>query len=150
MGIMSKNPRRIPRQQYGVVPYRVSAAGQFEILLITTRETRRWMVPKGWPIKKLGPLGTGLREAFEEAGVTGDGGPPVGEFHYPKVLRSGEIQHCRVELFALRVTDEKEEWPERKERDRQWFAHHEAAAVVQEEHLQMILLDFPGRLAAAS
>lgn len=146
---MPRKRRDRPRQQYGVVPYRLAEAG-VEVLLVTTRETRRWMVPKGWPIKKLGPLGTGLREAYEEAGVIGDGGPFVGEFPYPKVLRSGQVQRCVVDLFAMKVTDEKTEWPEQDERERRWFAPEEAAQAVQEEHLRMILLDFPHRLARAS
>jgi 8-oxo-dGTP pyrophosphatase MutT (NUDIX family) len=57
--------------QYGALPYRFTAEAALEILLVTTRQTRRWIIPKGWPIKSLRPPKSAAREAFEEAGVTG-------------------------------------------------------------------------------
>ena len=58
--------------QYGVIPVREAADGRVEVLLITSRETRRWVVPKGWPIKGLKPHASAAREAFEEAGLIGE------------------------------------------------------------------------------
>ncbi|PZQ18169.1 MAG: hypothetical protein DI565_02905 [Ancylobacter novellus] len=115
-------------------------------MLVTTRETHRWMVPKGWPIKKLGPLGTAMREAYEEAGVRGEGGPAIGAFDYLKVMRKGPNQICEVEVFPLHVHEELEDWPERAERERRWFKLSEASSAVEEERLQMILADLPERL----
>jgi 8-oxo-dGTP pyrophosphatase MutT (NUDIX family) len=139
---MSKKSRRDkPREQYGAVPYRMAETGALEVLLVTTRETRRWMIPKGWPIKKLGPLGTAMREAFEEAGVRGDGGAAIGSFDYLKVLRSGPNQICEVEVFPLLVREELEDWPEKRERERRWFATDEASAAVEEPGLSGILAD---------
>ena len=69
------------RVQYGALPYRFSKDAALEILLVTTRGTRRWIVPKGWPIRGLRPAKSAAREAFEEAGVTGRIGPkPIGLF----------------------------------------------------------------------
>lgn len=144
---MTRKPRSVPRRQFGVVPYRISADGTVEVLLVTTRETRRWTAPKGWPMKKLDGLETGLREAFEEAGVLGDGGPRVGAFDYLKTRRSGKQERCRVELFAMRVTEERPDWREKAERERRWFTHAAAADAVQEDELKAILLDLPNRLA---
>ncbi len=115
-------------------------------MLVTTRETHRWMVPKGWPIKKLGPLGTAMREAYEEAGVRGEGGPAIGAFDYLKVMRNGPNQICEVEVFPLLVQEELEDWPEKAERERRWFGTDEASAAVEEERLRTILLDLPERI----
>lgn len=98
---MPKKRPKIPRRQAGAAPYRVKPNGEFEILLVTTRETGRWIVPKGWLIKKRGSVGTAELESFEEAGVRGDVGPAIGAFCYMKVLRSGPDQLCEVEVFPL-------------------------------------------------
>jgi 8-oxo-dGTP pyrophosphatase MutT (NUDIX family) len=145
---MTKTFKRTKRRpQFGAAPFRFREDGQIEVLLVTTRETKRWMVPKGWPIKKLGPLGTAIREAYEEAGVRGDGGPSIGAFDYLKVMRKGPNQICEVELFLLRVTEELKDWPEKAERDRRWFSTQDASAAVEEKHLKMILAELPERLA---
>lgn len=144
---MSKRfPKARVREQYGAAPYRIGPNGGLQVLLVTTRETHRWMVPKGWPIKKLGPLGTALREAYEEAGVRGDGGPALGSFDYLKVMRKGPNQICEVEVFPLLVREELEDWPEKAERERRWFAPEEASDAVQEERLRAILMRLPGSL----
>jgi 8-oxo-dGTP pyrophosphatase MutT (NUDIX family) len=88
----SSKPRRkkaklAVRMQYGVLPYRFSQDAALEILLVTTRGTRRWIVPKGWPIKGLSPVKSAAREAFEEAGVTGRiGVKAIGFFAYDSWL----------------------------------------------------------------
>ncbi|MFC3694489.1 NUDIX hydrolase [Chenggangzhangella methanolivorans] len=144
---MSRKFRRTKvREQFGAAPYRIGSDGRLEVMLVTTRETHRWMVPKGWPIKKLGPLGTAMREAYEEAGVRGEGGPAIGAFDYLKVMRKGPNQICEVEVFPLLVQEELEDWPEKAERVRRWFRTDEASAAVEEERLQMILLDLPKRI----
>jgi 8-oxo-dGTP pyrophosphatase MutT (NUDIX family) len=75
-----------------------------EILLVTTRGTRRWIVPKGWPIKGLRPAKSAAREAFEEAGVTGRIGPkPIGVFAYDKLRdEAGGATMCEVKIYPLR------------------------------------------------
>jgi len=144
-----KSGRTKLRVQYGAVPYRFSPIGEIELLLVTTRETRRWMIPKGWPIRKLSPVKTAMQEAYEEAGVSGYGGPAVGKFRYLKVLRSGPPQLCEVQAFPLRVQQELDDWPERKERERRWFKPGEAADAVEEPSLRDLLTNFPERIPAA-
>jgi hypothetical protein len=89
--------------QYGALPYRFSQNSALEILLVTTRGTRRWIIPKGWPIKGLRPPKSAAREAFEEAGVRGKiGAKPVGLFTYDKVLdEAGVSRTCEVKVYPL-------------------------------------------------
>ena len=65
--------KRAVRVQYGALPYRFTHDAELEILLLTTRQSKRWIIPKGWPIKGLRPAKSAAREAFEEAGVRGRG-----------------------------------------------------------------------------
>jgi 8-oxo-dGTP pyrophosphatase MutT (NUDIX family) len=67
----SNKTNRAIRLQYGVLPYRFTETNSLEVLLVTTRQTRRWIVPKGWPIKGLKPPRSAAREAYEEAGIRG-------------------------------------------------------------------------------
>ena len=128
--------------QYGVLPYRIDGAGRIEILLITSKERRRWVVPKGNPIPYLLNYESAAREAFEEAGVEGRIAPlPVGSFRYEKRRRSGDAAAI-VNVHPLLVTREAADWPERAERERRWFAPEEAAAAVEEPELSVIILSF--------
>ena len=45
--------------------------GKYRVLLVTSRETRRWIIPKGWPMKGRKDHEAAAQEALEEAGVTG-------------------------------------------------------------------------------
>jgi 8-oxo-dGTP pyrophosphatase MutT (NUDIX family) len=131
-----------PPTQYAALPWRNGEAG-VEVLLITSRESRRWVIPKGWPIKGVGPGGSAAQEAFEEAGVTGKTRRrALGAYHYAKRLRSGGIQHVRVEVFALEVRAEHAEWPEKGERDKLWIAPARASGLVEEPELKALLLEF--------
>ena len=99
--------------QYGVLPYRFSQDAALEILLVTTRGTRRWIVPKGWPIKGLSPIKSAAREAFEEAGVTGrTGAMPIGVFAYDNLLdEAGGTTACEVKIYPLLVRRQSHVWP---------------------------------------
>lgn len=115
--------------------------GRVEVLLVTSRETRRWVTPKGWPIAGLAPEAAAEREAWEEAGALGKVSPEVlGRFAYHKVLRDGSARECHVTVFPLRVRELKGRFPERKERRRKWFPAQEAAGLVQEPGLSALLL----------
>jgi 8-oxo-dGTP pyrophosphatase MutT (NUDIX family) len=59
------------RRQYGALPYRLRPGSRPQFMLITSRESRRWVIPKGWPKKGKSPQHSAAREAFEEAGVVG-------------------------------------------------------------------------------
>src|SRR5712692_10732965 len=102
------NPSRgaiAKRVQYGALPYRVSTGSRAEFMLVTSRETRRWIIPKGWPKKGKSPHHSAAREAFEEAGVVGAvGRRPVGSFSYEKRLKDGGVMVCEVHVFPLKVT----------------------------------------------
>ncbi len=110
---------------------------------MTTRETRRWVVPKGNPIKGLGPYEAAAHEAFEEAGVSGIMCPaPLGAFDYLKRKRDGTLRRATVTLYPLAVTDQSQDWPESDERETRWFGLTEAAALVEEPELKRLIAGF--------
>lgn len=125
--------------QYAALAWREGKAGR-EVLLITSRETGRWVLPKGWPMKRRKPADAAAREAYEEAGVRGDVAPDAaGTYTYLKAFTPSLAFRCEVQVFPLRVKRELADWPERKERTRRWFATEEAAAAVEEPELQALI-----------
>ena len=138
---MSKSKRKSSRQ-YAALPTRM-VEGRREVLLITSRETGRWVLPKGWPEKRLDAHDLAALEAFEEAGVRGRVREhALGDYTYPKRLRSGRTRHIRVDVFALDVEQELDDWPERAERERRWMSPSQAAMLVDEGGLVSLLLGF--------
>jgi 8-oxo-dGTP pyrophosphatase MutT (NUDIX family) len=134
---------RKPRQQIGALPFRFDDQGQLRVMLITSRETRRWVIPKGWPMRGLKPHRAAEREAYEEAGLKGKiGKVAVGVYAYEKRLANGLAVPCEVSVFPFQVTSQRKRWPERGQRDGRWFRPDEAADVVQEEGLQHLLRGF--------
>lgn len=134
--------------QYAALPWRLNGDA-VEILLITSRRTRRWIVPKGWPIEGLGAAGTAAREALEEAGISGEiDAAPLGAFHYFKLLRGDITMPCRVDLFPLKVTRQRKSWAEKEAREARWFAFPEAARRVTEPQLRRLILKFGAQMAA--
>ena len=130
--------------QFAALPFR-RGQGRLEIMLITSRETRRWVIPKGWPIKGLKSLEVAAREAFEEAGLEGVvRKKKLGVFHYEKRLRSGRIQPVKVAVYALQVVQQHDEWPEKGQRDLAWASPAEAATQVDEPELRKIIGAFAG------
>ncbi|HTI67256.1 MAG TPA: NUDIX hydrolase [Caulobacteraceae bacterium] len=130
-----------PAVQYAALPYR--QAGEVEILLVTSRETRRWVIPKGWPMKGKKPHAAAAREALEEAGVTGRiGRSALGAYPYVKWLGNGAPAPCRVRVFPLEVMRERNVWPEMGQRERRWFSVPDAAAAVDEPELAELILTF--------
>lgn len=128
------------KPQYGALCWRNSPNG-FEVLLITSRETGRWVVPKGWPMKDISPAGTAAREAWEEAGVEGKLCETcLGVFSYQKLLSENCSVPCTVAVYGLRVEKQSRRYPEQHQRRRKWFAAHEAAALVEEPELSALLL----------
>ncbi|CAN7312784.1 NUDIX hydrolase [Phenylobacterium sp. LjRoot225] len=139
----SIDAERPPRVQYAALPWRANDGGRLEVLLITSRGTRRWVIPKGWPIKGLRPESSAAREAFEEAGVTGmPAAAALGGYGYAKVLRSGRTREVQVSVFALEVTHEAERWPEREQREKRWAPPEIAAELVDEPELQLLIRSF--------
>ena len=114
--------------------------GELRVLLVTSRETKRWVIPKGWPMKGRNASGAAAQEAFEEAGARGRvKGEKLGRYHYLKRLRDGTEAPCVVHVFPLLVDHLAETWPEQDERRREWFTPLDAANHVDEPELREIL-----------
>lgn len=125
--------------QYGALPWRHSGAG-IEVLLISSRETKRWVIPKGWPISALSPADSAAREAFEEAGIGGQTGrKPIGNYTYEKRLKNGTTQMLKVQVFALEVMVQHPTWPEQGERTLLWSPKDHAADLVVEAELAALI-----------
>ncbi|MDE2183662.1 MAG: NUDIX hydrolase [Alphaproteobacteria bacterium] len=132
--------------QYGALPYRM-ADDTLEILLVTSRRTHRWIIPKGWPMPGRTPASCAAREALEEAGIAGDiGEVAIGRFRYAKQLKSGVDLPCWVEVFPLKVTKVHDAWPEKDARERRWCTAQVAAAIVDEPQLRLLILKFEHKL----
>jgi 8-oxo-dGTP pyrophosphatase MutT (NUDIX family) len=138
--------------QYGALPYRFTTDAALEILLVTTRHTRRWIIPKGWPTKGLRPAKSAAREAFEEAGVRGKiGAKPLGLFTYQKSLDEAGVQAtCEVRVFPLLVQRQSEAWPEFEQRMIQWADPGKALSLIKEPDLKKLVAAFVKRAAAAA
>jgi 8-oxo-dGTP pyrophosphatase MutT (NUDIX family) len=115
-------------------------------MLVTSRGTRRWIIPKGWPKRGVSPHDTAANEAFEEAGVVGKVSKrPIGSYPYEKILEAGKKARCRVQVFALRVTRQHKRWPEKHQRKIGWYPPAEAVRFVGELHLRRIIRKFVKR-----
>ena len=127
--------------QFAALPCRLVGDGTREVMLLTSRGTGRWVIPKGWPIKGLKPREVAAREAYEEAGLVGrvPGKRPVGIFHYAKQIARGELL-CEVQVFLMWVDEQLADWPEKSQRETQWFDIRAAAAQVDEGGLSEIIL----------
>lgn len=133
--------RRPPRYQVAAMCYR-SEGGQFRVLLLTSRETKRWVLPKGWPKMGFDAVETARKEAWEEGGVRlEDEGRRIGRYTYRKRMRGGVPVGTEVDVFAFRVMSEEESFPEAAERNRRWVDPGEAAQLVDEPELAVILRD---------
>ena len=140
------------RIQYAALPYRFTADAALEILLVTTRRSKRWIIPKGWPIKGLTSAKSAAREAFEEAGVRGKiGAKSVGLFKYNKLLdEHGFEVSCEVKVFPLLVKRQSESWPELEQRLVQWVEPAKAVSLIKERQLKKLVAAFAKRVAAAA
>jgi 8-oxo-dGTP pyrophosphatase MutT (NUDIX family) len=131
----------VKRTQYGALPYRLRAGSRRpQFMLITSRETRRWVIPKGWPKKGKSPQSSAAREAFEEAGVLGAVAKrSAGSFSYAKRLKSGAVVVCDVRVFPLQVRRQSRQWPEKQQRIVKWLSASQAAEKVNEPGLGDII-----------
>ena len=138
--------------QYAALPFRIEAR-QVRILLITSRGTRRWVIPKGWPMNGLKPQEAAAVEAAEEAGIIGEvDDRPLGSYRYEKRLKGERSTAVQVIVFPFRVQAEVEDWKEQHQRQSRWFSYRRAAALVAEPSLRHLIRDFgaahtPGFLA---
>jgi 8-oxo-dGTP pyrophosphatase MutT (NUDIX family) len=137
------NAKKLPstRIQYAALPFKRNGDTDLAVMLVTSRDTRRWVIPKGWPIGRKAPHASAAREALEEAGVVGKvGRNSIGTYTYEKRLAGGTTVLCDVQVFPLEVKRQRKEWPEKAEREFRWFSPADAASVVREAALRDIIL----------
>lgn len=127
------------RAQVGALPVRFSSSGEPEILLVTTRTTRRWIVPKGWRSKRLKDHDAAAREAREEAGIVGRvRKKPIGQYEYWKRMQDHFVL-CEVTLYRLDARRQLADWQEQSQRRSHWFKLEDAADIVDEPGLKALL-----------
>ena len=130
------------RLQVAALSWRKTDNG-VEVMLITSRDSGRWVLPKGWPEGREQLFDTAAREAAEEAGLGGAIAHfEIGSYFYGKVLSSGMERRCEVLVFPLEVDQIATAWPEKKERNRKWFSPAEAARLVKEADLGELITRF--------
>jgi len=130
-------PRRV---QFAALCVRESDDGQ-EVLLITSRDTGRWVIPKGWPMDGKDGAETALQEAWEEAGVRANHleRTSVGHFTYDKILDDGSALPVRTSVYRVIVKELADKYPEAGQRKRHWFSPKDAAEQVREPELSALL-----------
>jgi 8-oxo-dGTP pyrophosphatase MutT (NUDIX family) len=130
------------RVQVAALPWRLTERG-VEVMLVTSRGTGRWVLPKGWPERSEDLCDAAAREAAEEAGLAGAvARQEIGRFYYGKQMPTGDDLRCEVHVFPLEVDRVAEKWPEKKHRKRDWFSVDEAARRVNEPDLGELIAAF--------
>lgn len=133
------------RTQFAALCWRIKNR-KVQILLITSRRTRRWIIPKGWPMGGITPGEAAAQEAWEEAGVKGDiDQRPLGLFSYIKEIEDKDDLPCVAMVYGVRVKSLAKDYPEADQRKRQWMSRKKAAAAVDSPELSRILRDFDPR-----
>ncbi len=132
--------RRPKRLQVAALCLKGDGAGK-QVLMITSRDTGRWVLPKGWPIDGYDAPGSALQEAWEEAGVKEAEIDPdmIGTYEYAKRLTGGAEVDVEVQVYSAKVDKLVDQFPESDERSRKWVSPLDAANMVQEPGLQELL-----------
>lgn len=141
---LAVSDKRAVRTQFGALCYRVRK-GKLQFLLITSRGTGRWIIPKGWPMDGETPADAAATEAWEEAGATGKLSHQVLGFYAYDKGHAGEKLPCVVAVFPLRVKNLAKTYPEAGQRKREWVGRKKAAAMIQEPELRAIIKAFDPR-----
>lgn len=132
-------PKPAGRAQFAALPY-VMLAGRVHVCLVTSRETRRWVIPKGWPERKVAPHVQAASEAMEEAGLAGIISPAaIGLYTYAKRMPRSADVFCRVTVYPMLVVSQALDWPERKQRELAWMPAADAATKVDEPELAALI-----------
>lgn len=138
--------KRDARTQFGALCFR-RRKSNCEILLLTSRDTGRWIIPKGWPMDGMTPAEVAAAEAWEEAGVKGTAHDYcVGLYGYTKLLEDGDKVPAVVAVFPVEVSRLADDFPEASERKRKWFSQKKAASQVREPDLKQLLRSFDPKL----
>jgi len=134
--------RRPDMLQVAALCYRPTKKG-YEILLITSRGRGYWILPKGWPKKKISSAQTALEEAFEEAGIRGSvREKAIGSYRYTKSTKQGAMLNCVAMVYEVAFTKMAKDYPEKGDRKVRWFSPEAAAEAVVSPELAQILRDF--------
>ncbi len=101
--------------QIAALPFWISPERSLEVFLVTSRGSGRWIIPKGNPIRGLTPKEVAAREAYEEAGLTGQiVSGKVGSFEFRRLRGSASI--CHVDAYPLQVKKQVRKWDEQRQR----------------------------------
>ncbi|KIN63862.1 Nudix domain protein [Sulfitobacter noctilucicola] len=133
------------RTQFAALCYRIRR-GKVQVLVITSRGSKRWIMPKGWPIDGRTPAASAAREAWEEAGVTGKVTDRcLGAYSYGKDVGMDDAMPCIAMLYPVEVKSLAKRYPESGQRRRRWVSRKKAAKMVAEPELARLLLSFDPR-----
>jgi 8-oxo-dGTP pyrophosphatase MutT (NUDIX family) len=139
-----KNKKFSIYYQSAAIPFQYEK-NEVQVLLVTSRRGRRWVIPKGIIEEDLTPAKSALKEAYEEAGIHGEVfSSPFGDYQYHKW---GGV--CHVQVFGLKVTKMLKHWPEEDFRKRAWFSIASAIQVIEELELQQIIKKLPESISAS-
>lgn len=128
-------------EQIAALPMRWDRKDQISVLMVTSRDSGRWVMPKGWEMDGKKPWAAAEIEALEEAGVKGFiSHESIGVYRYPKIMEDGRIVPCVVRVYPMVVEKLLRDWKERKQRKRKWFSPKAAAKRVVEQDLADLLL----------
>ena len=131
-------------KQSAVVPYRKNGK-TIEVLLITSRRKKQWIIPKGVKEPHLSPQLSAAKEAFEEAGAVGKvSHTRIGTYQLQKRCKT-----CTVKVFIMKVRKVHDEWDEPWRR-RMWVPLHAVPRRIKKGKLQQIVLSLPDFLQANS
>ncbi|WP_425073654.1 NUDIX hydrolase [Sagittula sp. S175] len=128
-------------EQIAALPLRWDDKGQVKVLMVTSRDTGRWVMPKGWEMDGHKPWAAAEIEALEEAGAKGFiSSEALGTYRYPKIMKDGRVVPCVVRVYPMVVSKLLRDWKERKQRKRKWFTPKAAAKRVVEPELAELLM----------
>ncbi len=132
--------KRPPRLQVAALCYRETPDGK-DVLMITSRGTGRWILPKGWPMDGKNGAQSALQEAWEEAGVKHAEvlGAPIGSYEYKKRFAHGVQEPVETLVYSAKVMELCTDYPERHQRKRKWMRAEAAANKVREPQLKALL-----------
>ena len=141
--------KRAKAKQTAAMPIRWDKDDRLRVLMITSRDTGRWVMPKGWLMDGRKPWHAAEIEALEEAGAVGAiSDEPLGTYSYSKRLERGRAVPCEVTVYPMVVRKLKRRWKERAERQRRWFSPRKAASLVDEPELSALLSGLVGKSGA--
>ncbi len=136
--------------QVGALPWRVRQR-TIEFLLVTSRQSRHWLIPKGWPMPGKSNREAALQEAFEEAGITGVGSAgPIGSYRFQKAMHDGSELPCLMSVYGMSDVHELDAWPEMEQRERLWVPQPEALEMIFDWSLARFLAELSVHRSAGS